>query len=132
MIGPPLDEPIHESGPRLAALLAAELGGDGPLYRRVADALKRLVDRGDVPLGTVLPAERALARALAVSRSTVVTAYDRLKAEGWLESRRGSGTWVRRPEERRPRVDAVATGRLFLSADGQVFYADAIRNVTGL
>ena len=120
MIGPPLDEPIHESGPRLAALLAAELGGDGPLYRRVADALKRLVDRGDVPLGTVLPAERALARALAVSRSTVVTAYDRLKAEGWLESRRGSGTWVRRPEERRPRVDAVATGRLFLSADGQV------------
>ncbi len=120
MIGPPLDEPIHESGPRLAALLAEELGGDGPLYRQVADALKRLVDRGEVPLGTVLPPERTLARALTVSRSTIVSAYERLKAEGWLESRRGSGTWVRRPEERRPRVDAVATGRLFLSADGQV------------
>ncbi len=120
MIGPSLDEPIHASGPRLAGLLAEELGGDGPLYRQVADALKRLVDRGDVPLGTVLPAERALARALAVSRSTVVSAYERLKADGWLESRRGSGTWVRRPEERRPRVDAVATARLFLSADGQL------------
>jgi DNA-binding transcriptional MocR family regulator len=120
VIGPRLDEPIHESGPRLAALLAEELAGDGPLYRQVADALKRLVDRGEVPLGTILPAERALARALAMSRSTVVAAYERLKAEGWLESRRGSGTWVRRPDERRPQVDAVATGRLFLSADGQV------------
>ena len=120
MIGPLLDEPIHESGPRLAALLAEQLGGDGPLYRQVADGLKRLVDRGDVPLGTVLPPERALARALTVSRSTIVAAYERLKAEGWLESRRGSGTWVRRPDERAPRVDAVATARLFLSADGQV------------
>ena len=120
VIGPSLDEPIHESGPRLAALLAEELGGDGPLYRQVADALKRLVDRGEVPLGTVLPAERALARALTMSRSTVVAAYERLKADGWLESRRGSGTWVRRPDARRPQVDAVATGRLFLSADGQV------------
>jgi DNA-binding transcriptional MocR family regulator len=114
-----LDEPIHESGPRLAALLAEQLGGDGPLYRQVADGLKRLVDRGDVPLGTVLPPERTLARSLAVSRSTVVAAYERLKADGWLESRRGSGTWVRRPDERRPRVDAIATGLLFLSADGQ-------------
>jgi len=115
-----LDEPIRESGPHLAGLLEAELDAtaDGPLYLQISDALKRIVDRGDVPLGTALPPERSLAHSLSVSRSTVVSAYDRLKLEGWLESRRGSGTWVRRPEVAPGRVDAVATGRLFLSPDG--------------
>jgi len=121
-----LDRPIRESGPHLAGRLAAELSidGDGPLYLRISDGLKRLVDRGDVALGTVLPAERSLARSLAVSRSTVVSAYERLKNEGWLESRRGSGTWVRRPDATPARVDAVSTGRLFLTSDGQIGIPD--------
>jgi DNA-binding transcriptional MocR family regulator len=124
-----LDRPIRESGPHLAGLLVTELSvsGDGPLYLRISDGLKRLVDRGDVALGTVLPAERSLARSLAVSRSTVVTAYERLKREGWLDSRRGSGTWVRRPDPNPERVDAVSTGRLFLSSDGQVGRPEAGR-----
>jgi DNA-binding transcriptional MocR family regulator len=123
-----LEQPIRETGPHLAGLLAAELNvaGDGPIYLRISDGLKRLVDRGDVALGTVLPAERSLARSLAVSRSTVVAAYDRLKAEGWLESRRGSGTWVRRPDASPARVDAVSTGRLFLAADGQIREGETI------
>lgn len=106
---------MREGGPRLADLLAPALAGDGPLYRELAEALKRAIDRGEVPLGTVLPPERSLAKALSVSRSTVVSAYDRLKIEGWLQSRQGSGTWVRRPEEQdRGGVDAVATAGLFL------------------
>lgn len=116
-----MDQPIRESGPHLAGLLLAELQGedDGPLYLRISDGLKRLVDRGDVTLGAVLPAERSLARSLAVSRSTVVAAYERLKRDGWLDSRRGSGTWVRRPDPTPERVDAVATGRLFLASEGR-------------
>jgi DNA-binding transcriptional MocR family regulator len=115
-----LDEPIRESGPHLASLLEGSLRGDGPLYRLLAEALKHAIDRGLIPLGTVLPAERALARSLAVSRATVVAAYDRLKGDGWLESRRGSGTWVRTPDgQERGGVDAVSTARLFLSDDGQ-------------
>ncbi len=111
-----LDVPIRESGPRLAEILAEAVRGDGPLYQLLADALKQAIDRGEVPLGTVLPPERSLATSLAVSRATVVAAYDRLKAEGWLESRRGSGTWVRHPDENGEEgFDAVATGRLFLS-----------------
>jgi DNA-binding transcriptional MocR family regulator len=110
-----LDQPIRESGPRLAAILSSAMGGPGPLYRQLADALKQAIDRGEIALGTVLPPERALAAALAVSRATVVAAYDRLKAEQWLESRQGSGTWVRRPDSARSGVDAVATGRLFLT-----------------
>lgn len=113
-----MDEPIRESGPHLAALLTGGLRGDGPLYRQLADGLKRAIDRGEIALGTVLPPERSLARSLAVSRATVVAAYDRLKAEGWLDSRQGSGTWVRRPDGiGSDGVDAVATGRLFLSED---------------
>ncbi len=115
-----LDEPIRESGPHLAGLLGTALGEDGPLYRSLADALKRAIDRGEIALGTVLPPERTLARSLSVSRATVVAAYDRLKSEGWLQSRRGSGTWVRGPQDAptAPGVDAVATARLFLSEDG--------------
>ena len=113
-----MDEPIRESGSHLAGILAAGLSGDGPLYRQLSDGLKHAVDRGEIPLGTVLPPERVLARSLSVSRATVVAAYDRLKSDGWLESRQGSGTWVRRPEgEDRGGVDAVATARLFLSDD---------------
>jgi DNA-binding transcriptional MocR family regulator len=116
-----LDEPIRESGPHLAGLLATATQGEGPLYRCLSDALKQAIDRGEIPLGTVLPPERTLARSLAVSRATVVAAYDRLKNEGWLQSRQGSGTWVRRPDsDGRPgETDAVSTGRLFLSDDGQ-------------
>ena len=46
-----MDQPIRESGPHLAGLLGSELGpdDDGPLYLRISDGLKRLVDRGDVP-----------------------------------------------------------------------------------
>ena len=100
-------------------MLSSELHGDGPLYRLLADALKRAIDRGEIPLGTVLPPERALAKSLAVSRATVVSAYDRLKIEGWLVSRQGSGTWVRIPDGHvTDGVDAVATAKLFLSDDG--------------
>ncbi|WP_443613684.1 GntR family transcriptional regulator [Actinomadura madurae] len=40
---------------------------------------------------TRLPAERDLAAALGVSRTTVTTAYDRLRDEGYIESRQGAG-----------------------------------------
>lgn len=78
--------------------LVAQLGPwssrSGPLYRRLADALRAAIERGDIEVGRRLPPERALARQLAVSRTTVVQAYDVLRSDEWLESRQGSGTWV--------------------------------------
>lgn len=65
-----------------------------PLHRRLADALHEVIDSGVLPAGTVLPAERAFARSLAVSRSTVTAAMIELKTTGLLESRQGSGTRV--------------------------------------
>lgn len=66
----------------------------GPLYQRLATAIRNAVVRGDLPPGTILPAERHMARMLAVGRSTVVGAYDLLRSDGVLESKQGSGTWV--------------------------------------
>ena len=80
-------------GPSLAGWTA---NGPGPLYRRLAESIRGAIRRAEMPSGTRLPTERALAAELSVSRSTVVAAYDLLREEGWLESRQGSGTWVRR------------------------------------
>jgi DNA-binding transcriptional MocR family regulator len=79
----------------LATSLGTWAAGPGPLHRKLADALAASIQRGAVAPGERLPAERVLARTLAVSRSTVVAAYDQLRAQGFLESRQGSGTRVR-------------------------------------
>jgi DNA-binding transcriptional MocR family regulator len=94
-----------------AAVLADLIGGrltgrGGGLYRRLADAIAALIGSAELPVGARLPAERRLADALAVSRSTVVAAYDELRARGLVESRRGSGTTVARAASRgRSRAD---------------------------
>src|SRR5215831_8431511 len=66
----------------------------GPLAARLTTAIRDAIGAGDLWWGRRLPAERALAMALGLSRSTVVGAYDQLRSEGWLESRQGSGTFV--------------------------------------
>jgi DNA-binding transcriptional MocR family regulator len=68
--------------------------GRGTLYHRLAAALRRAMDVGTLPRGVRLPAERALAEALGVSRTTVVNAYDLLRDQGVLRSHRGSGTFI--------------------------------------
>ncbi len=78
----------------------------GPLHQRLATALMAMVRDGIVLPGTRLPAERPLAEALAISRTTVVTAYNTLRADGWLESRTGGGTWVSRATARGARERA--------------------------
>ncbi|TCN35771.1 DNA-binding transcriptional MocR family regulator [Kribbella orskensis] len=72
----------------------------GGLYRRLADAIAELIGSAELPVGARLPAERPLAEALAISRSTVVAAYDELRGRGLVESRRGSGTTVARSASR--------------------------------
>ena len=81
---------------RFRELLGEWKTGEGPLYQRLADALREAIERGELAMGTRLPAQRQLAEMLGVSRTTAVLAYDRLVQEGWLESREGSGTTIRR------------------------------------
>ncbi|MGD9484335.1 PLP-dependent aminotransferase family protein [Streptomyces sp. TRM70308] len=68
-----------------------------PAYRALADGVRLLVLEGRVPVGARLPAERELAGALAVSRTTVAAAFEALRAEGFLASRRGAGSWTAVP-----------------------------------
>lgn len=79
------------------------------LPERLSAALIDLLDQGELEAGFRLPSERRLAESLAVSRGTVTAAYGRLKAEGWLDSRVGSGSRVMslkgRPAVDRTRVD---------------------------
>ncbi|HEX3931883.1 MAG TPA: PLP-dependent aminotransferase family protein [Nocardioides sp.] len=65
-----------------------------PLVRQLATSVREQVVSGSLPIGLRLPSTRALAADLGVSRSVTEQAYDQLTAEGWLESRRGSGTYV--------------------------------------
>ena len=79
----------------IGGILGSWASGDRPLYEQLADALRRAIVARDLAPGSRLPAERELARLLAISRTTVAGAYEALKADGWLESRQGSGTRVR-------------------------------------
>ncbi|MGW9210503.1 aminotransferase-like domain-containing protein [Embleya sp. NPDC055664] len=88
----------------LVELLGDWTVGEGVLYRGLARATARLIADGALAAGARLPAERRLAKALAVSRATVVAAYDSLRTDRLVESRRGSGTSV----ALRPEVPAAA------------------------
>jgi DNA-binding transcriptional MocR family regulator len=67
------------------------------MLARLAAALESAVLRGTIAAGARLPSERELAHQLGISRSTVVAAYDRLKAEGRAHTQRGSGTYAGPP-----------------------------------
>ncbi len=65
-----------------------------PLGLQLAAGVREQVLAGTLRRGDRLPSSRALAADLGVSRSVAEQAYDQLLAEGWLEARRGSGTYV--------------------------------------
>jgi DNA-binding transcriptional MocR family regulator len=99
----------------IEATLGTWATGAGPLHQRLSDALAAAIERGMLRPGSRLPSERALARRLAVSRSTVVAAYDALRARGLVESRQGSGTRVAGTErhEPRPATEAQPVGAVY-------------------
>jgi GntR family transcriptional regulator/MocR family aminotransferase len=76
------------------ATLHLALDGVRPRRRALESELRRAIREGRLVAGTRLPSSRVLAGDLGVARGTVVEAYTQLVAEGFLESRRGSGTWV--------------------------------------
>lgn len=80
-----------------------------PLYRQLAEQLRRRILSGELPPGTRLPPERRLAAMLGVNRSTVVNAYRELAAEGLISGQVGRGTMVLDPG-RTIRRDQLAQG----------------------
>lgn len=82
-------------------------GAEDVAYRSLADALKGLVLDGRLPLDARLPGERRLAEGLGVSRITVSAALDRLRADGFLTSRVGAGTYTALPFNRAERLEGL-------------------------
>ena len=74
-----------------------QLDGLGPLHAQLTRALKPALAHGREGQGSRLPPTRALARELGVSRNTVLAAYEQLRAEGFLDGRVGSGSYVTPP-----------------------------------
>lgn len=83
----------HQGG-ALLSTLKIEAGLGVPLYRQLETAVRQLVLNGDLAAGGRLPATRQLSQDLGVSRLTVKNVYEQLTAEGFLDSRRGAGTFV--------------------------------------
>ncbi|MDQ0134777.1 DNA-binding transcriptional MocR family regulator [Neorhizobium galegae] len=75
---------------------AEQKGGGQRIGAVMAEIRSRIAGRGLVP-GARLPSVRAFAKAMHVSASTVVEAYERLAAEGLIRSRPGSGFYVSSP-----------------------------------
>ncbi|GAA2751506.1 MULTISPECIES: GntR family transcriptional regulator [Kitasatospora] len=73
-----------------------------PPYLRIADDLRRRVSAGEWPVGERLPSRAKLAETYDVGANVLQRAQELLIAEGLLEGRTGSGTYVRTPTERRP------------------------------
>jgi GntR family transcriptional regulator/MocR family aminotransferase len=71
-----------------------ELDWRGPLYEQLTRALKTSILDGRIAAGTQLPPTRELADELELSRTTVLAAYEQLRAEGYINGRVGSGSYV--------------------------------------
>lgn len=67
------------------------------LYRQIAGQIAALIDDGEFPVGSRLPAERELATLLGVSRTSVREAVISLEIAGRVEVRVGSGIFVAEP-----------------------------------
>lgn len=84
----------HSQLESVKAWLAHPAHAAMPLHARIQRAIRQLILDGVLGSGKPLPASRALARSLDVSRDTIEAAYARLHAEGFIERRVGSGSFV--------------------------------------
>jgi DNA-binding transcriptional regulator YhcF (GntR family) len=67
---------------------------DEPLSLQIVSQLQRAIEAGRLRPGAALPSSRTLARALGVSRNTVLTAYEELKSRALIRGKRGAGMRV--------------------------------------
>ena len=85
-----------------------------PLVSQIVDGYRRLIADQTLKPGAKLPSIRAFAASHGVSVFTVVEAYDRLVAQGWLVSRATAGFFVkRRPGDAPPGGEAARTDLRF-------------------
>jgi len=75
-------------------VIAIERKGKKPLHKQIYGAFRAAILGQDLHPGQKIPSTRSLASELRISRIPALTAYAQLLAEGYFESRAGSGTFV--------------------------------------
>ena len=75
-------------------LVTVDFADPTPLHRQVYQWLRDAIVLGKLPPGARLPSTRSLAGDLQIARNTVTTAFEQLRAEGYLSGRRGGGTRI--------------------------------------
>jgi DNA-binding transcriptional MocR family regulator len=88
-----IQQAIWAAGPKGTPMISIKVdaGDPYPLLDQIVGGIRRQIDERCLRPGTRLPSIRKFAEAYGVSRFTVVGAYDRLVAMGYLEARRGAG-----------------------------------------
>jgi len=106
----------------LLAIVSVDRQSEVPIHRQIYAAIRGSILAGRFGPETRLPATRLLAQHLAVGRNTVIAAYEQLLAEGYVEARTGSGTWVVRllHHQAGPRHRQVSPGAGHLSRRGEL------------
>jgi GntR family transcriptional regulator/MocR family aminotransferase len=82
--------------PGIVPVIAVDRAAAQPLHRQLYEGYRDAIAEGRLRAGQRLPSTRSLARELSVSRVPVVSAFEQLLAEGYLETAVGSGTFVAR------------------------------------
>jgi GntR family transcriptional regulator/MocR family aminotransferase len=79
-------------------LIPLKLVRDQQLQQQIFDQLRDLIVSGRLRPGSRMPSSRMMAEQFAISRMTVLLTYERLIAEGYLETRPATGTFVAHPK----------------------------------
>jgi GntR family transcriptional regulator/MocR family aminotransferase len=86
--------PAEPLAPGILPALVVDRAAGKPLHRQICDAFREAIVERRLRAGQRLPSTRTLAAGLSVSRIPVLNAFEQLIAEGYVEGRVGSGTFV--------------------------------------
>lgn len=70
-------------------------GDPRPIFKQIVDGVRLQIAKGALLPGSKLPSVRALAQQLLINPNTVAKAYNELSSQGYLESRKGLGIFVK-------------------------------------
>lgn len=77
-------------------IIQIQKASNTPVYLQIANALIQEIKTGRIGPGIKLPGTRAMAQILGVHRKTLVSAYEELDAQGWIEMKPSKGTFTSR------------------------------------
>ncbi|MBN1829246.1 MAG: PLP-dependent aminotransferase family protein [Deltaproteobacteria bacterium] len=110
----------------MSLLIAIDKKSKTPIFRQIIDRIIERIDSDAVKPGASLPSTRSMADSLAVNRSTVYRAYQELWSLGYLESRPGAYTTVRKrvhvASERTDRGSGLIAWSEKIASGGEVIH----------